>query len=115
MSDSGTNAPGNYNSTVPDVLSNGKNVKDDDFVPMGWTDQPSGINVDKRYEWMSMRFKTFSKEKPEGEWSQFISPVLWSAYGKNGMDGDGVEYIFYSCQSGSPTTDPYDWTSDSGF
>lgn len=115
LSDSGTNAPGNYNSTAPDELSNGKNIKDDDFVPKGWTDQPSGINVDKRYEWMSMRFKTFSKEKPEGEWSQFIPPVLWSAYGKNGMDGDGVEYIFYSCQSGSPTTDPYDWTSDSGF
>jgi hypothetical protein len=64
-----------------------------------------------------MRFKTFSKENPNGEWSTFISPVLWSAYGRNGTDGDGVEYIYYTSNNipvwdSTSGNDPSTWYND---
>lgn len=94
--------------------NNGKTRNDDDFVPAGWTDSPTGIDSQNKYELMAMRFKTHSKANPEGTWSDFTNPVVWSAYGKNGMDGDGVEYIFYSSDQ-APTEDPSTWTNDTNF
>lgn len=103
--------------TRPDTPGGNIAVQTDDYVPSGWKDNPQGINDKQKYEWMSMRFKTFSKENPNGEWSTFISPVLWSAYGRNGTDGDGVEYIYYTSNNipvwdSTSGNDPSTWYND---
>lgn len=96
-------------------------VQKDDHVPTGWNDNPSGVDQTNRYEWMAFRTKTFSTNDPTGTWSQFYGPVLWSSYGRNGTDGDGVEYIFYLDATGEKTfptnssDNPITWTNDNGF
>lgn len=74
-----------------------------------WTDNPQGVGVDKETgvfydnEWVCVRIKT------DGVWGEWIGPVLWSHYGENGTDGDGVEYIFTKTSTGTPTEDPSSW------
>jgi len=109
-------------TTVPDVNSNvasstsiGKTASDDDFVPQNWTDNPQGVSQSMQYEWMALRRKTFSSDNV-GTWGPFTGPILWSKYGVNGNDGDGVEYIYYATKvddttnpSGSSPLDPSLW------
>lgn len=59
------------------------------YIPDGWTDNPSGISVEYQCEWISTRSKT-----EDGTWSNWSEPAIWSKWGVNGTDGDGVEYIF---------------------
>ena len=74
-----------------------------------WTDNPQGVGTDKETgvfydnEWVCVRIKT------DGVWGEWIGPVLWSHYGENGTDGDGVEYIFTKTSTGTPTEDPSSW------
>lgn len=74
-----------------------------------WTDNPQGVGVDKETgvfydnEWVCVRIKT------DGVWGEWIGPVLWSHYGENGTDGDGVEYIFAKTSTGTPGSDPQTW------
>ena len=74
-----------------------------------WTDNPQGVGLDKGTnvfydnEWVCVRIKT------DGVWGEWIGPVLWSHYGENGTDGDGVEYIFTKTSTGTPTEDPSAW------
>lgn len=74
-----------------------------------WTDNPQGVGVDKETgvfydnEWVCVRIKT------DGVWGEWIGPVLWSHYGENGTDGDGVEYIFTKTSTGAPIEDPSSW------
>ncbi len=44
------------------------------FVPAGWTDEPSGVDADYPFEWVSMRRRT------NGEWGAFSVPTLWNNY-----------------------------------
>lgn len=62
----------------------------DDFIPQGWSDNPQGISNTNKFEYMSLRVK------PKGSttWGAFSDPIIWSHWGRNGMDGDGVEYVF---------------------
>lgn len=63
----------------------------DDFTPPeGWTDHPTGINEINRAEWVCIS----TKKSSETGWSDWSDPVLWSNYGTNGMDGDGVKYAY---------------------
>ena len=69
----------------------------DDWVPDGWTDNPQGIDYDHQVEWVSQRTsRSVSNGTVQGghEWSAFSEPKVWSKWGQNGMDGDGVEYVF---------------------
>lgn len=74
-----------------------------------WTDNPQGVGVDKETgvfydnEWVCVRIKT------DGVWGEWIGPILWSHYGENGTDGDGVEYIFTKTSTGAPISNPQDW------
>lgn len=80
----------------------------DDYVPTNWTDNPQGITAELPYEWVAIR-----TSDRNGVWSQFIGPILWSKWGQNGMDGDGVEYIFYAAASEvtfSGNLNPANWT-----
>lgn len=56
-----------------------------------WFDHPQGITADTKFEWISMREKGISEDS---KWSEFTDPVLWSKYGTDGKDGDGIEYIY---------------------
>lgn len=60
-----------------------------------WQDNPQGVNNTYKYEYVSQRYFKYQDVGDEDkEWGTFTSPVLWSKYGEQGMDGDGVEYIF---------------------
>lgn len=71
-----------------------------------WYDNPQGVTEDMRFEFYSFKYKT-----GEDTWSLWQGPYIWSSYGKNGTDGNGVEYIFYAGSS-IPTDDPFDWYND---
>ena len=88
-------------------------------VPAGWTDNPTGIDSTHRTEWMMYR-----TQDPDGvisDWLPANGPVIWAHWGKDGTDGDGVQYIFCALKPGETTSvftgvnDPTSWTNDSGF
>ena len=54
-----------------------------------WTDNPQGIDATYIIEACSQRT---CDEK--GDWSEWSKPFIWSKWGEDGTDGDGVEYIF---------------------
>ena len=83
-----------------------------------WTDNPQGIQSDNKYEWASFR------QSSGGTWNVFCTPFLWSVWGEDGIDGDGVEYIYYRCNEPNKwaehpvygdTTDPRNWKNDSDY
>lgn len=59
-----------------------------------WYDHPQGVQSDMPYEYVAQRKKYIPSGGTQSVWGQFGSPSLWSKYGQNGRDGDGVEYIF---------------------
>lgn len=90
--------------------------QDDDWFPINWSDSPQGVTPTIRLEWMSFRIKTGGAGGQGGTWQPFSAPVIWSAYGRQGVDGDGVEYI-YALGSTAPSgnANPHNWTSDTDF
>lgn len=83
----------------PDNPANPTDRTADDFVPTGWTDNPSGISFEHQYEWVSQRTK-----KTGGTWGDFGTPTLWAKWGQNGQDGDGVEYVYIRTTSETAPT-----------
>ena len=82
--------------TIPETSTN-----TDGYVPDGWNNHPLGVDSENIYEYACYR------DKPKGTgtrtWSAWKgitggasgdAPILWSHWGRNGMDGDGVEYVF---------------------
>ena len=57
----------------------------DDFVPPGWTDAPTGVNLDFQYEYVTQRKGT------TGDWGKYSLPALWGRYSE---DGATVEYVY---------------------
>lgn len=55
--------------------------QEDDFVPEGWTDDPTGVNENNMYEWVCVR------KYKEGIWSEFSNPALWAKWGEKGEPG----------------------------
>ena len=84
-----------------------ESVDQDDYVPSGWTDNPTGISLEYPYEVTCMRKKSAgTPEDPRGHWGIFIGPSIWSKWGVNGQDGDGVEYIFIRTTTYTKPTTP---------
>lgn len=62
--------------------------QENDFVPTGWTDDPTGVSQTYPYEWLCYRKKT------DGRWGAFrgsksdiTKAALWAKYGFDGRDG----------------------------
>ena len=75
----------------------------DDFIPYEYTDNPVGINFTHQVEYQCER-KSTAVSGTGGfsgghEWGLFSQPKVWSKWGKNGMDGDGTEYVFIRTKS----------------
>lgn len=73
---------------VPNSSDKPGSVNEDGSVPDGWTDHPTGVSESNQYEWMCVRTKT------DDLWSDWNGPTVWSKWGANGKDGDGVEYVY---------------------
>ena len=73
---------------VPNSSDKPSSVNEDGSVPDGWTDHPTGVSESNQYEWMCVRTKT------DDLWSDWNGPTVWSKWGANGKDGDGVKYIY---------------------
>lgn len=90
--------------------SNNESV--DDYVPEGegWKDNPQGVSATVPCEWTCIRTKNTGTNK----WSDWKGPVLWSHYGHNGTDGDGVEYIYWAGHNDQayPASYPNTWYTD---
>lgn len=99
-----------FKLTLNDKSAPYLNVNDspntNEYVPIGWTDSPSGISLAQQCEWVSTRRKLES-----GNWSVWTSPAIWSKWGVNGtdgvdgIDGDGVEYV-YKLNNGAALQNP---------
>ena len=63
-----------------------ESVNETEHIPDGWTDSPSGISEEMQCEWVCTR-----KKDDNGDWLSWDGPVIWSKWGVNGLDGDGVE------------------------
>ncbi len=78
-----------------DTDQDSTNDNQDDNIPPSdqlaerqWLDNPVGITPEYPYELCSYR------RKVDGVWSQYSMPFVWSRWGEDGLDGDGVEYVF---------------------
>lgn len=107
----------NPNSGIPDSsIDQSWTPAHADFVPQGWKDNAmdASIQIDSthRVMWMAFRVWTERRDPVTGVvtsgWSDFVGPIAWSIYGKQGMDGDGVEYIFYA-STVAPVENPHTW------
>lgn len=98
---------------VPDITGMpSENVND--YIPtdFGWNDRPNGVSVSYQAEWICTR-----KKDDGGNWGAWIGPTLWSKYGVNGKDGDGVEYLYYLNNTGIPPSNPTpdDWETNDAY
>ena len=63
---------------------------ENDYIPTGWKDSPEGVDEDNKVEYVSTR----KKDKTTGVWGPWSTATIWSQYGTNGQDGDGIQYIY---------------------
>ena len=74
-----------------------------------WYDNPRGVTSSERYEYMCVRYKYAGTST----WTEYSTPVIWSAFGDKGQDGDGFEYIYKltptsnASEAGNPTPNDY--------
>ena len=76
---------------------------EDDYIPDGWTDDAEGPDNTHPFEWTCKRIKV------NGHWGDFSAPSLWAKYsfnGEDGVDGEGVEYIFTRTETDNPDAIP---------
>lgn len=84
-----------------------ESLDQDNYVPSGWTDHPSGISQIYQYEVVCTRTKSAgTTEDPRGHWGIFVGPSIWSKWGIDGKDGDGVEYIYIRTNSFTTPSTP---------
>ena len=82
------------------VVSKPDSQNTDGYIPSGWTNHPSGISATNRVEYATQR------TKKDGTWTEWIDPFIWSRWGENGLDGDGVEYIYVRTNANKKPTRP---------
>lgn len=82
------------------VVSKPDSQNTDGYIPSGWTNHPSGISSTNRVEYATQR------TKKDGTWTEWIEPFIWSRWGENGLDGDGIEYIYVRTNANKKPTRP---------
>ena len=60
---------------------------DKEFVPKGWTDDPTGVDAVNLYEWVSKRVST------NGHWGAFSEPAEYAHFGKHAAKATLSDYI----------------------
>lgn len=68
----------------------------------GWTDSPCGITKEYQIEACSQHIK----EAGATGFTSWCTPFIWAKWGDDGIDGDGVEYIFQITNRGVTPTNP---------
>ena len=100
----GTDVEWIFKRTSSNTAPNTPSGSDEDgYVPSGWTNNPTGPNYERPYEWTCVRYKT------GGHWSGYSAASLWAKWsfdGADGVDGEGVEYIFTRTETEDPGTVP---------
>lgn len=100
----GTDVEWIFKRTSSNTAPNTPSGSDEDgYVPSGWTNNPTGPNSERPYEWTCVRYKT------GGHWSGYSGASLWAKWsfdGADGVDGEGVEYIFTRTETEDPGTVP---------
>ena len=99
------------------------NIESDDILsengPYIWTDHPQGVSETYMYELVSTRQSSGTESKNTKTWSAWSIPAIWSKWGERGMDGDGMEYIYYSSpaeSTGAPLNPtPSDYASNNDY
>lgn len=100
----GTDVEWIFKRTSSNTAPNTPSGSDEDgYVPSGWTNNPTGPNSERPYEWTCVRYKT------GGHWSGYSAASLWAKWsfnGVDGVDGEGVEYIFTRTKTEDSNTVP---------
>lgn len=100
----GTDVEWIFKRTSSNTAPNTPSTSDEDgYVPSGWTNNPTGPNSERPYEWTCVRYKT------GGHWGGYSGASLWAKWsfnGEDGVDGEGVEYIFTRTKTEDPGTVP---------
>lgn len=66
------------NPTPSDYATNAEYQRTDkEFVPSGWTDDPTGVTAANPYEWVCKRVST------NGHWGAFCEPAEYAHFGKH--------------------------------
>ena len=83
---------------VNDVDNKGYWPQNDELNGQLWTDNPTGISDEPghRTEWVWSRSLAIGGSESESVWVYAPKPTIWSRWGEDGTDGDGVEYIFFA-------------------
>lgn len=79
----------------------------EEAIQQGWTDHPTGISEQYQCEWVCSH-----NLQLDGSWSEWEGPVIWSKWGINGKDGDGIEYIYQRTSLPAPPKDITDNNPD---
>ena len=89
----------NNTGIVPDPpISTEKQRKTDDYIPTGWSDNPQGVSVTNRYEYIS------SRTGSTGRWSEFGPPGLYDIFLVEGETE--AQFIFRRTASASAPNTP---------
>ena len=89
----------NNTGVVPDPpLSTELQRKTDDYIPTGWSDNPQGVDVSNKYEYIS------SRTGSPGRWSEFGPPGLYDIFLVEGETE--AQFIFRRTTSASAPNTP---------
>lgn len=81
-------------------------------IETGWTPSPQGVSETNTTEWCSVR----KLNRETNEWGKWETPFIWSKYGVNGQDGDGVQYIYLKNKGNVPENPtPYDYLTNDNY
>ena len=94
-------------STAPatPIPGTGDDIQVDDYQPPGWTDNATGVSTATPFEWCSRR------KKLAGVWGAFGTPF---AFGKQGQDGPGTEFVYIRTTANVVPTTPTTTTAQRG-
>ena len=76
------------NPTPSDWRTNAEYLRTDkEYIPSGWTDDPTGVDAVNLYEWVSKRVSV------NGHWGAFSDPAEYAHFGKHAAKATLSDYI----------------------